>query len=104
MSIGEVEITLNGKSETLRSSLDAAKRVNALGGFMHVHTKLQAYDFDYFVMVIAAGLGKKAPDIESAVYKTGLPKLLGDVSMFVNYLANGGKPFAPVEETEPGEG
>jgi hypothetical protein len=103
MAVGEVEILLNGKPETLRSSLDAAKRVNALGGFMSVHAKLQAYDFDFFVMVIAAGLGKKASDVEAPVYKTGLPKLLGDVSTFVNYLANGGKPFTQSGEAEPGE-
>lgn len=101
--MSEVEITLNGKSETLRPSLGAAKRVNALGGFMNVHSKLQAYDFDYFVAVIAAGLEKKSADIESAVYKTGLPNLLGDVSSFVNLLANGGKPFAPVEDSGTGE-
>jgi hypothetical protein len=36
MNIGEVEIQLDGKTETLRSSLGAAKRVNAAGGFTHV--------------------------------------------------------------------
>lgn len=88
-----IEITLNGKAETLRPSLGAAKKVNAMGGFMHVHSRLQAYDFDVFVMVTSAGLEKKASDVEAAVYKTGLPNLLADLTSFVNLLANGGKPI-----------
>jgi hypothetical protein len=103
--MSEVEIQLNGKPETLRPSLGAAKRVNALGGFMHVHSRLQVYDFDVFVLVIAAGLERKPADIENAVYKSGLPNLLGDVSAFVNLLANGGKPVASVDEDDKaGEG
>ena len=102
--MSEVEITLNGKTETLRPSLGAAKKVNSLGGFMHVHSRLQAYDLDVFTLVVAAGLEKKASEIESAVYKTGLPNLLGDVSTFVNILANGGKPLIVNEDDATGEG
>lgn len=105
MSVGEVEILLNGKTETLRSSLDAGKRVNALGagGYVHVNNRLQAFDHDYFVMVVAAGLGKKPSDVESDVFWNGLPPLQLDLIKFVNYLANGGKPFTQSRETEPGE-
>jgi hypothetical protein len=59
MNIGEVEITLGGKTETLRSSLGAAKRVNAAGGFTNVMEKLMAYDMSYYVTVVSAGLNKK---------------------------------------------
>lgn len=102
--MSEVEITLNGKAETLRPSLGAAKRVNAMGGFMNVHSRLQAYDLDVFTQVIAAGLEKKPSDVESAVYKTGLTNLLGDVSTFVNLLANGGKPFVVNSDEDSGTG
>ncbi len=74
---GDVEIMLNGKAETLRPSLGAAKRV------------------------VAAGLGKKTSEVEDAVYRTGMPKLGADVVGFVNILANGGKPF---ETDTPSEG
>ncbi len=93
MNVGEVEIKLNGKIEMLRPSLGAAKRVNARGGFANVVNRLQAADLDFYVLVVAAGLGKKETEIENAVYLTGLPALSADLVTFVNILANGGKPF-----------
>jgi hypothetical protein len=105
MNVGEVEIKLDGKTETLRSSLGAFKRVNAAGGFQNVINKLLGYDFDYFVTVVSAGLNKKPADIEEAVYKTGLPPLLGGLTKYVGYLANGGKPAEdPGEKPDTGEG
>lgn len=97
---GDVEINLNGKVETLRPSLAAAKRVNAAGGFANVVNRIQAADLDFYILVVAAGLGKKNADVEEAVYRTGLPALGADVVKFVNILANGGKPF----ETETSDG
>jgi len=92
---GEVEIKLNGKVETLRSSLGAAKRVSAAGGFVHVINRVQAADLEFYILVVAAGLGKKNSEVEEAVYSTGLPALGADVIKFVNLLANGGKPYEP---------
>jgi hypothetical protein len=103
MNIGEVEIELDGEKKVLRPSLGAAKRVNAAGGFSNVINKLLAYDFDYFVTVISAGLSKKPSEVEEAIYKTGLPKLVNDTTLYVTYLANGGKP-APTEADKSGEG
>jgi hypothetical protein len=102
--IGEVEIKLDGRQEVLRSSLAAAKRVNAAGGFAKVLSGIQAFDLEYYVLVVSAGLGKKPHEVEEAVYKSGLPSLTGDLSVFVNYLANGGKPFTSPEEAAPGAG
>lgn len=102
----DVEITLNGKVETLRPTLAAAKRVNAQGGFAHVVGRIQAADLEAYILVVAAGLNKKTSDkigdvsLEEAVYKTGLPALGAEVVKFVNLLANGGKPM----ESEGGEG
>jgi hypothetical protein len=103
MNVGEVEIQLDGKTETLRSSLGAAKRVNAAGGFSQVINKLLAYDFDYYVTVVSAGLGKKPSEVEEAIYKTGLPNLVGSLSLYVGYLANGGKPADSSGEKDTGE-
>jgi hypothetical protein len=97
---GDVEIKLNGKVETLRPSLGAAKRVNASGGFANVVNRIQAADLEFYILVVAAGLGKKNADVEEAVYRTGLPALGVDVIKFVNILANGGKPFEPEAPTE----
>ncbi|MDB5620511.1 hypothetical protein [Tardiphaga sp.] len=101
--IGEVEIELNGKTETLRSSLDAGKKVNAGGGYGQVLQKLAAFDQDYYVLVVAAGLGKKPSDVEHAVWKAGLPNLTEALSTYVQYLANGGKPLTNAENDGSGE-
>ncbi len=104
MNVGEVEIKLDGKTETLRSSLGAFKKVNAAGGYTNVINKLLGYDFDYYVTVISAGLNKKPADVEEAIYKAGLPNLLGDLTKYVGYLANGGKPAEdPGEKADTGE-
>ncbi len=104
MNVGEVEITLDGKTETLRPSLGAMKKINAADGFTNVINKLLGYDFDYFVRVISAGLNKKPADIEDAVYKAGLPNLVQPLALYVGYLANGGKPAEEVEVKDTGEG
>ncbi len=101
--IGEVEITLNGKTVTLRSSLKAAKMVNAGGGFQDVLRKLAAFDQDYYVVVVAAGLGKNPRDVEDDVYLTGLPSLTEILSTYVGYLANGGKPLTSGGDGATGE-
>jgi hypothetical protein len=93
----DVEIKLDGKTETLRCSLKAARQVNALGGFSHVATRLQSLDLEYFIRVTAAGLDKKPADIEAAVYATGLPALAGELSKYTDLLANGGKPYRPTK-------
>lgn len=99
--MADIEIKLDGKIETLRPSLGAAKRVNAAGGFSNVINRIQAADLEFYTLVVAAGLNKKNAEVEEAVYRTGLPALGSDVVKFVNYLANGGKPFEP--ETSEGE-
>jgi len=100
MATGEVEINLDGKVETLRSSLSAAKRVNSHGGFLHVINRLQAGDLEFHIMIVAAGLAKKGAEVGGAVFKTGLPSLSRDMVKYVNYLANGGKPYVtPGTET-----
>lgn len=95
-AIGEVDIELNGKSETLKSTLKAAKAVNAHGGFMNVLARLAAMDQDFYVLVVSAGLGKKPGEVEEAVFKTGLPQLTEGLSDFVLLLTNGGKPLSGV--------
>lgn len=92
--MSEVEVKLNGKTEVLRCSLSAAKKVNGAGGFAQVLGKLAGFDMDYYVLVVAAGLGKKPAEVEDAVYQAGLPNLTELLSQFVQLLANGGRPIA----------
>lgn len=103
--MSDVEIKLNDKTETLRCTLKAAKRVNLAGGFSHVVSRLQAADLDMFILVAAAGLDKKpsdrlgadGPSVEDAVYRAGLPAIGADLAKYANLLANGGKPYRPMK-------
>jgi hypothetical protein len=101
--MSEVEITLNGKAETLRCTLRAAKRVNAGGGFVEILRKLAVFDQDAYFGVVAAGLDKKVAEVEDAVFATGLPDLTEPLSTYVNLLANGGKPMNAAETGDSGE-
>jgi hypothetical protein len=94
-AIGEVDITLDGKEVTLQCSLPVAKRISAHGGYKHVTNRLGQGDLDFYVMVVAAGLGKKENEVEVAVYKAGMPYLVTPLSTFIDYLCNGGKPATP---------
>ncbi len=95
--MSDVEIKLNGKTEALRCTLKAAKRVNSAGGFAHVVNRLQAADLEYYILVAAAGLDKKTSDVEEAVYRTGLPTIGAALAQYANLLANGGKPYRPMK-------
>lgn len=106
MAQGEVTITLDGSEETLKSTLRAARDVNsACGGFIEAYRKLMAFDFDVYVAIVAAGLGKKRQDVEEAVFKTGLASLSEPLAEFVGYLSNGGRDPAEKEKEadKPGE-
>jgi len=91
--MSDVSITLNGRAETLRCTLRAAKLVNAAGGFAEALRRLAGFDLDAYVAIVAAGLGKKPSDVEDAVYEAGLPNLTEALSEYVGLLSNGGRPF-----------
>lgn len=101
--MSEVEITLNGKTETLRCTLRAAKKVNVGGGIVEVLRRLGAFDMDAYTAVIAAGLDKKMADVEDAVFATGMADLNEPVTEYVMLLANGGRPLKTAETDAPGE-
>lgn len=101
--MSEVEITLNGKTETLRCTLRAARKLNTGGGFTDVYRKLAALDLDAYIAVVAVGLDKKPADVEEAVFATGMPDLVEPLSNYVTLLANGGRPLKTTETDESGE-
>lgn len=101
---GEIEFSLNGKAETLKSTLRAAKIVSAnAGGFQGVLSKLALMEFEAYVGVVSAGLARKPSEVEEAVYKTGLPNLTEPLTEYVMLLANGGKPMSSGEDSGKGE-
>lgn len=86
-----VEISLDGKPETLTCNLKAAKTVSALGGFSEVFARIAAFELNAYSIIVAAGLDKKPGEVEGAVYATGLTNLTEPLSEFVSMLATGGK-------------
>lgn len=103
MNPGEVSITLDGKAETLRSTLRAARIVSSLGGFTGALKLLQEFNLEGYVAIVAAGLNKRTIDVEDAVYKTGLVELTGPLSDFVILLTQGGRPVAASGDAGAGE-
>lgn len=89
---GEVEIELSGRKEILRPTLDALLTINALGGVMGAYGKLQSYDFNAYVAIIAAGLGKKPRDIQDEVFRAGFVDFVEPLCDFVDSVSRGGKP------------
>lgn len=102
-SIGEVDITLDGEVATLECSLAAAKRISAAGGYLQVASRIDAMDQSAFALVIAAGLNKRADEVENAVYRSGLQTLNDPLATFLVYLMNGGKPLKPAGDGKTGE-
>lgn len=112
---GEVEIELGGGKYVLRSTLGAAKAVNAaFGGFTAVFRELMAFNLDAYVAVVSAGLGKKPNQfleadvenkitVEEAVYQTGIEALNEPCSRFVGFLTNGGRDPSEKKEDQSGE-
>lgn len=97
-----IKVTLDGRGETLRPTLRAAREVNAgFGSFTEAYRKLAAFDLEAYIVIVAAGLGKKPKDVEETVYRNGLPDLTEPLSEFVTLLANGGRPPVKPEETPP---
>lgn len=102
--VGEVDIELGGKTETLKATLKAAKLVSgSAGGFQNVLRQLALFDHDAYVSVVAAGLGKKPADVENSVFAAGLPSLTDALSDYVMLLTNGGKPFKAADGDGSGE-
>lgn len=101
MTVGEVDIELDGKTVTLKSTLAAAKRVNAAGGLRYIAERLDAYDFDAYVTVIAAGADKRNAEVEQAVFSAGMARLQVPLGVYIAFLASGGKPIDPPKDGAP---
>lgn len=102
--VGEVEIQLDGKTETLKSSLRAGLAIADMGGASPVWQRLSSLDLRTYIAVVAIGLNRPQQAVEEAVYNTGMIKLSEPLSLYVGYVSNGGKPADTPKEDAPGEG
>lgn len=88
---GEVEIELNGRKETLRSTLYAIRMIDTLGGMTDAFSQLAKFKFSAYVTIVAGGLEKKYSEVEGDVMKTGMPNLVESLSHYIAVLSNGGR-------------
>lgn len=102
--MGEVEIELNGKTETLKSSLRAGLAVADMGGAGPVWQRLANMELRTYIALVAVGLNRTPASVEESVYKTGMSKLSEPLSLWVGYVSNGGRPAEPAKDDAPGEG
>lgn len=100
--MSEVEITLNGKTEVLKPTLDVAKKLAAMGGLIPVLRKLDDYDINTYSAIVAAALGKTVKDVENSVFSAGMATLNAPLGNFVGMHFTGGK-SSTEDETAPGE-
>ena len=100
-AVGEVDIELDGKTVTLKSTLAAAKRVNAAGGLRYIAERLDAYDLDAYVAVVAAGADRRNADVENVVFSAGMARLQVPLGVYISFLASGGKPIEPPKDGAP---
>lgn len=93
--VGNVEITLAGKTQQLVPSLAACMALSrAAGGINMAVERCRRLDFDAMVEVVAQGLNvnpsQKARLVEPAVYETGLINIADSCILFLHVVANGG--------------
>jgi hypothetical protein len=92
LGAGNVDITLDGKTETLRPTLRAAQALSRRsGGFSELVNEVAKFDLDAVTAVIAMGLDRKSQDIAEAVWRSGVAEMAGPVIEFIGILANGGR-------------
>jgi len=98
---GNVEITLDGDTVTLRPTLKAAQSISRqAGGIMGAVEAVSKFDLDAITSIIALGLDRPVKEVAEAVWRTGCSDLAPAVIKFLGILANGGRPL----DDDGGEG
>lgn len=100
--ITEVSVTLDGEEIPLAVNLKAAIAVNKIaGGFVPLFNRIAQADFEVFGAIIAAGSGRSLPEIEAAVFRSGVTDIVAPITEYVTILATGGrKPNEPKDGAE----
>lgn len=88
----DIELTLDGETVVLRPTLEAAITVDEqLGGFVEAFRQVGAFKLSAYVVIVAAGLGRRPNEVKTQVYNTGLASLAVPVTHYVTLLSNGGR-------------
>jgi hypothetical protein len=93
---GNVELTLDGQTVTLRPTLRAAQTLSKQsGGLMSAVQAVARLELEVITSVIAMGLNITTPreinDLAEKVWSTGVVDLVEPVTKYLTILANGGR-------------
>lgn len=101
-SPGEVDITLDGKTVTLRPTLEASMQISArFGGCLEAYHGLGKFDITTYIGVVAAALKKDPGEVQNMVFDAGMDSLNKPLQRFVSRLSNGGRePISVSAEVE----
>jgi hypothetical protein len=87
-----IEIEIDGKTEILKRHFEASKKISAyFGGMLPALNALAQFNVAAYSTVIAAGLNKKADDVERELFQTDLLTLTGPLSDYIALLMGGEK-------------
>jgi hypothetical protein len=104
LSKDEITITLGGEPVTLGYTLRATKEINRVfGDFLSGSRRLDAFDFDAYAAIVAAGTGKKRADVEEKVFAAGMDALIKPLGDYILRLSRGGR-AANLEDGDKGTG
>lgn len=106
LGAGNVDITLDGETVTLRPTLRAAQTISKQsGGIMSAVQAVGRFDLEVMTSVIALGLNVTTPreisDLAEKVWSTGMADLVEPVTRYLTILANGGRPVESGGEGAP---
>lgn len=99
---GDVKVELAGHGEViLHPSLKACTVLTGMpGGVIKLQERVMHMEFSAIKMVVEAGLGKTAKEMDDIIFRTGLFDLRGPCISFLSIVANGGRPLGETEEEE----
>jgi hypothetical protein len=105
---GDVEFELGGQTVTLKCSLDACLQLTGGdSGIAGISERVRMMDLGTMCRVIRLGMGLGAgaiKDLEKQVYEAGLANTRQPLQAYLANIINGGKPFAPKDDEDQGEG
>lgn len=108
LTTGEVEISLDGETRTLRPTLDAFAGIGARYDIGPLLEKLRVGNVATFLDVLRLGLGlsaDEARELPAKLMRTGVLPLINPLSDYAFRLFNGGKSAAEIAaEPEVKEG
>lgn len=100
---GDLDISLNGRTATLKWKLPTMLKVSeAFGGMIPAHRAVMEFDIGAYAKIVAIGTERVLPDafdeVQGEVFAEGMESLQAPLIRYLNRLVSGGKDPAPAED------